>query len=249
MPLPKIGYPTYELELPSTGKKIKYRPFLVKEEKVLLLTLEERPQPGEDKEKWDKWEDQVKLAVKDLIKNCVISRINVEDLPSFDLEYLFMKIRAAAIGEIIVLTVTCDDDGVTQVDVPIDVNKIEVKKNPDHTNKWMISDDVGIVMKYPSMDRFIDSEFLNKDIKTDELFEFIAEHIDQVFEGDEVQDSADMSKKEVVEWLQTFTSAQFEGFETFYKTMPKYQHTFTATNPNTGVESEYTLEGMSSFFA
>ena len=169
MALPKIGIPTYELELPSTGKTVKYRPFLVKEEKVLLLALE-----SED-------EAQIASAVKDLIKSCVISRIKVNDLPTFDLEYLFLRIRAAAVGEIITMKILCRDDEKTRVDAKIDINEVEVIKDPEHTNKIMLTDDTGILMKYPSMDRFIEAEFLNKDIKTEEVFNFIADHIDQIF--------------------------------------------------------------------
>ena len=151
MALPKLGYPTFELDLPSTGKSVKYRPFLVKEEKVLLLALE-----SED-------EKQITSAVKDLIKNCVLSRIKVEDLPSFDLEYLFLKIRAASIGEIINLTVTCLDDNETQVEATIDINEVEVFKPEGHNRKIMFDDEFGIVMNYPSMQQFIDREFLKKD--------------------------------------------------------------------------------------
>ena len=155
MALPKVGYPTYELELPSNGKTVKYRPFIVKEEKVLLLALE-----SED-------EKEVKQAVKDLIKNCVLSRIKVEELPSFDLEYLFMRIRAAAVGEVITMNVTCRDDNKTQVEKRININEIEVFKTEGHTNKIMLTDTMGIIMKYPSMDRFIETEFLDKSVKTE----------------------------------------------------------------------------------
>lgn len=237
MALPKVGYPTYELQLPSNGKTIKYRPFIVKEEKVLLLALE-----SED-------EKEVKQAVKDLIKNCVLTRIKVEDLPSFDLEYLFMHIRAAAVGEIIKLTVTCKDDGKTQVEHQVNINDIHVVKPEGHTNRIMISDTMGIMMKYPSMDRFIETEFLDKSVKTEEVFEFIAESIDQIFDTEEVWDSSTTSKKEMIEWVETLTAMQFEKIQQFYETMPKLQHTFTVRNPNTGEESEYTVEGMQNFFA
>jgi len=237
MALPKVGYPTYELELPSNGKTIKYRPFIVKEEKVLLLALE-----SED-------EKEVKQAVKDLIKNCVQTRIKVDDLPSFDLEYLFMRIRAAAVGEIITLNVTCKDDGKTQVEARININDINVTKPEGHTNKVMLTDTMGIIMKYPSMDRFVETEFLGKNIKTEEVFEYIAESIDQIFDGEEVWDSSTTSKKEMVEWVETLTAKQFEAIQNFYETMPKLEHTFKVTNPNTGEVSEYTVEGMQNFFA
>ena len=237
MALPKVGYPTYELELPSNGKTVKYRPFIVKEEKVLLLALE-----SED-------EKEVKQAVKDLIKNCVLSRIKVEELPSFDLEYLFMRIRAAAVGEVITMNVTCKDDNKTQVEKRININEIEVFKTEGHTNKIMLTDTMGIIMKYPSMDRFIETEFLDKSVKTEEVFEFIAESIDQIFDVEEVWDSSTTSKKEMVEWVETLTAKQFEEIQKFYETMPKLQHKFTVKNPNTDEESEYTIEGLQNFFA
>lgn len=237
MALPKIGYPTFELELPSTGKTVKYRPFIVKEEKVLLLALESEE------------EGQIREAVKNLIKNCVLSRIKVDELPSFDLEYLFLRIRAASVGEVVTMNVVCKDDNETQVEVSIDLNTVEVFKPEGHTNKIMISDTMGILMKYPSMDRFIDAEFLNKDIKTEEVFEFIADSIDQVFDESEVWDSSTTSRKEMVEWVETLTNKQFEDIQKFYETMPKLQHKFTAVNPKTGVESDYMIEGMQNFFA
>lgn len=237
MSLPKVGYPTYELQLPSNNKTIKYRPFIVKEEKILLLALE-----SED-------EKEVKQAVKNLIKNCVLTRIKVEELPSFDLEYLFMKIRAAAVGEVITMNVTCKDDGKTQVEKKININEIEVFKPEGHSNKIMLTNTMGIIMKYPSMDRFIETEFLDKSVKTDEVFEFIAESIDQIFDSEEVWDSSTSSKKEMIEWVETLTAKQFEEIQKFYETMPKLQYKFTVKNPNTEEESEYVIEGLQNFFA
>ena len=160
MALPKVGYPTYELELPSTGKTVKYRPFLVKEEKVLLMALE-----GKD-------EKHIISAVKDLIKNCVISRIKVDTLPSFDLEYLFLKIRAASIGELITLTVTCQDDNETKVEAFINIDDVEVLKPEGHDTKIHLSDDMGIIMRYPSMQQFVDRELLQKEMKTEEAVSY-----------------------------------------------------------------------------
>jgi len=237
MALPKLGVPTYEMELPSNGKSVKYRPFLVKEEKVLLLALE-----SED-------DKQISAAVKDLIKGCVLSRIKVEELPAFDLEYLFLKIRAAAVGEIISMNITCLDDGKTVVETDIDINTVEVFKPEGHTNKIMLDDTIGIIMKYPSMDRFIEAEFLNKDVKTEEVFDFVADCIDQVYQGDNVWDMTTVTKKELKAWIETFTTKQFEQISNFYETMPKLRHEFKVTNPNTGVESTYTIEGLQSFFA
>ena len=237
MALPKLGYPTYELELPSNGKTVKYRPFLVKEEKVLLMALESQD------------EKQVTSAVKDLIKNCVISRIKVDSLPSFDLEYMFLKIRAASIGEVINLTVTCLDDNETKVEAEININEIEVFKPEGHNSKIMFDDKTGIVMKYPSMKQFIEREFLQKDMGTEEVYNFIAESIDQIFTEDEVFDSSTTTKKEFRTFVENLTTKQFEKIQQFYTTSPKLTHKFTVVNPNTGKESEYTIEGLQSFFA
>ena len=237
MALPKLGVPTYELILPSTGKTVKYRPFLVKEEKLLLLAMES------DNEK------EVVSAVKNLLKNCIVSRIKIDQLPSFDLEYVFLKIRAASVGEVIEMTVTCTDDSETTTTANIDLSTIEVEKSDDHSTKIMLNDDTGIIMKYPSMDRFIESQLLNKDIRTEEVFDFIAENIDSIFQGEEVYDSTTTTKKEFREFVEKLTSKQFESIQHFYETMPKLTHSFSVVNPNTGVECEYTIEGLQSFFA
>ena len=222
MALPKLGYPTYELELPSTGKSVKYRPFLVKEEKVLLLALE-----AED-------EKQVIGAVKDLLKNCVISRIKVDTLPSFDLEYLFLKIRAASIGEVITLNVTCLDDNETKVEAQININDVEVVKPKGHNSKIMFDDTTGIIMKYPSMKQFIDREFLQKDMNTEQVYDFIAESIDQIFDAEEVYDSTTTTKKEFRTFVDGLTTKQFEKIQQFYVTCPRsvsYTHLTLPTTP------------------
>ena len=237
MALPKIGYPTYELELPSTGKTVKYRPFLVKEEKVLLMALE-----SED-------EKQVIGAVKDLLKNCIISRIKIDSLPSFDLEYLFLKIRAASIGETISVTVTCLDDNETQAEAKININEVEVFKPEGHDSKIMFDDKTGIVMRYPSMKEFIDREFLQKEMKTDQVYDFIADSIDQIFDDEEVYDSSTTTKKEFRTFVDSLTTKQFEKIQQFYSTCPKLSHSFKVVNPKTGKESDYTIEGLQSFFA
>tara|TARA_Y100000114_G_scaffold91540_1_gene85019 strand:+ start:384 stop:1097 length:714 start_codon:yes stop_codon:yes gene_type:complete len=237
MALPKLGYPTFELELPSTGKTIKYRPFLVKEEKVLLLALDSKD------------EKQVINAVKDLIKNCVTTRIKVDTLPSFDLEYLFLKIRGASIGENIILTVTCLDDNETQVEATINIDEVEVFKPEGHDKKIMFDDKTGIVMKYPSMKEFVEREFLQKEMKTEEVYDYIADSIDQIFDDEEVYDSSTTTKKEFRTFVDSLTTKQFEKIQQFYTTCPKLSHTFKVVNPNTGKESEYTVEGLQSFFA
>ena len=237
MALPKLGVPQYELTLPSTGKTVKYRPFLVKEEKLLLLALE-----SED-------EKEIVTAVKNTLKACVISRIKIDQLPSFDLEYLFLKIRSAAVGEVIEMTVTCTDDRETTTVARINIDDVEVEKPEGHTNKIMLDGETGIVMKYPSMDRFIESQFLDKNVGTDEVFAFIAEHIDQIFQGEDVYDSSTTSKKEFREFVEGLTTKQFEAIQKFYETMPRLTHSFTVINPNTGNECNYTIEGLQSFFA
>jgi len=237
MALPKLGYPTYELELPSTGKTLKYRPFLVKEEKVLLMALEAKD------------EKQIINAVKDLIKNCVITRIKVDTLPSFDLEYLFLKIRGASIGENITLTVTCLDDNETQVETNININDVEIFKPEGHDSKIMFDDKTGIVMRYPSMKEFVDKEFLQKEMKTEDVYGFIADSIDQIFDDEEVYDSSTTTKKEFRSFVDSLTTKQFEKIQKFYETSPKLSHTFKVVNPKTGKESSYTIEGLQSFFA
>ena len=237
MALPKLGVPTYELTLPSTGKTVKYRPFLVKEEKVLLLALES------DNEK------EVIAAVKNTLRACVLSRVKVDQLPSFDLEYLFLKIRAAAVGEVIEMTVTCTDDNETQAKASINIDEVQVTKDDEHSRKIMLTDDMGIMINYPSMDRFIESQFLNKDLDPEHIFNFIAEHIEQIFDGEDVHDSTTTTKKEFREFVEGLTSKQFESIQKFYETMPRLLHTFKVLNPNTGNECEYTIEGLQSFFA
>ena len=236
MALPIVWIPTYELNLPSTGKAIKYRPFVVKEEKVLLLALE-----SED-------ETEIKNAVKDLIKNCVQTKIKVDDLPSFDLEYIFLRIRAASVSEEITMKVTCRDDNTTEMEVSINLNEVEIFKPEGHSNKIMLDGVTGLVMKYPGMDRFVDSEFLNKVIKTDEVFDFIADSVDQIFNDEEVWDSSTTSKKEMIEFIEGLTAKQFESIQNFYETMPRLLHKFTVINPKTEMESEYTIEGLQNFF-
>ena len=182
-------------------------------------------------------------------KNCVLSRIKVDQLPIFDLEYLFLNIRGASIGESLSLTVTCQDDNETKVDVKVSINDIQVFKPEGHSTKIEFDDTFGVVMTYPSMQRFIDLDFLQKDLNTEEVFELIAESIEQIYQGEDVYDTTTTSKKEFREFVDSLTTKQFEAIQQFYETSPKLRHTFKVTNPKTGVESEYTLEGLQSFFA
>ena len=237
--LPSLSVPSYELALPSTGKTIKYRPFLVREEKLLLLAME-----SEDPK-------EIESAVKDTLKSCITSRgVKIDSLASFDLEYLFLKIRSVSAGEDIKMKVTCQDDGVTQVSVDISIDDIQVQKPEGHTNKIMLQDDVGLIMKYPGIDQFIQITLLNKDLTTtDELFTLIAKCVDQIFQGEEVWDSADLKLEQIVNFLDGMTQQQFEKVQQFFETMPVLKHDIEITNPNTGVTSTYTLEGLQSFFA
>jgi len=240
MPLPKISTPTYELELPSTGKTIKYRPFLVKEEKILILALE-----SEDTK-------QITTAIKQVLKDCILTRgIKIEELPTFDIEYIFLNVRGKSIGEAIELIITCSDDGTTEVPVKIYVDEIQVQKDPEHKQEIRLDDSLVLKMKYPSLDQFIKNnfDFTNNDLSSiDKSFEIIASCIDMVYSADETWAAADCTKKELNDWIETFNANQFKEIEKFFNTMPKLAHTFKVKNPNTGIESEVTLEGLTSFF-
>ena len=239
MPLPKISTPTYELELPSTGKPIKYRPFLVREEKLLVLAME-----SEDSK-------QITNAIKTVIKNCIETRgIKVEALPTFDIEYLFLNIRGKSVGEEVELSIICPDDGQTTVPVKILLDDIVVVKDPEHNNKIKLDDSLMMEMKYPSLDQFIKSNFdFNSDDVVNQSFDLISSCIDKIYNEEEVWDTRDVTKKELEEFLDQMNSSQFKQIEKFFETMPKLSHTLKVTNPNTGVESEIVLEGLTSFFA
>ena len=238
MPLPKIATPTYELELPSTGKTIKYRPFLVKEEKVLVIALE-----SEDTK-------QITNAIKAVLKNCVLTKgIKVENLPTFDIEFLFLNIRGKSVGEEIEVNIVCPDDGETNVPVFIDLDSIQVEKDDDHTNQIKLDDDLMMEMKYPSLEQFIKNNFdFQEGNQMDQSFELIATCIDKIYNEDEVWATADCTKKEVKEFLESMNSSQFKEIEKFFESMPKLKHTIEVTNPNTKVKSEVVLEGLASFF-
>jgi len=239
MPLPKIATPTYELELPSTGQSIQYRPFLVKEEKVLVIALE-----SEDNK-------QITTAIKAVLKNCVLTKgIKVDHLPTFDIEFLFLNIRGKSVGEELEVNIICPDDEETQVPVVIDLDDIKVQKDENHTNKIKLDASLMMEMKYPSLDQFIKSNFdFNDKNAMDQSFDLIAGSIDKIYTEDEVWATADCTKKEVKEFLESMNSSQFKKIESFFDTMPKLSHTIKVTNPKTKVESEVVLEGLASFFA
>ena len=236
MPLPKIVTPSYELKLPSNGKKISYRPFLVKEEKILILAIES------DSLK------EISRSIKDILKNCILTKgIKVDELPTFDIEYLFLNIRSRSIGESIELVVTCPDDGETKVNTTIYIDEIEVKKNKEHSTDIKIDDTYTMRMKYPSLDEFIDENF-NFEGQSDNSFDIIASCIDMVFSEEEAWEAKDCTKKELIEFVEQMNSAQFKEVEKFFDTMPQLSHQIEVQNPKTKVKSTVTLEGLASFF-
>ena len=238
MPLPKIATPTYSLVLPSTEKEINYRPFLVKEEKLLVLALE-----SEDTK-------QITTAIKAVIKSCIQTKgIKVELLPTFDIEYLFLNIRGKSVGESLDVNIICPDDEKTNVPVTIDLDEIKVKKTEGHSNKVKLDNTLMMELKYPSLDEFIKSNFDFKDENAmEQSFNLIASCIDKIYNEEEVWVAADCTKKEIKEFLESMNSSQFKKIEEFFTTMPKLSHTIKVTNPNTKVESEVVLEGLASFF-
>jgi len=239
MPLPKIATPTFELEIPSIKKTIKYRPFLVKEEKVLILAME-----SEDPK-------QIAESVKTVITNCILTKgIKVADLATFDIEYMFLNIRGKSVGENIDVLITCPDDNQTQVPVSIDIDDIQVIYNEKHTRDIKLDSEYTLRMRYPSMQEFIKNNFSQTaNVSVDDTFDMIASCIEQVYSEEESWASSDVTKKELLDFVEQFTSKQFKEIEKFFETMPKLSHTVKLNNPNTGVESEVILEGLTSFFA
>ena len=239
MPLPKISTPTYELELPSTGKTIKYRPFLVKEEKLLVLALE-----SDDSK-------EITNAIKAVLKDCIQTRgVKVETLPTFDIEYLFLNIRGKSVGEDIEVSVLCPDDGETYAEVQISIDEIEVVKDKEHNKQIKIDDKLMMEMRYPSLDQFVKSNFsFNGDNQVDQSFDLIASCIDKIYSEEEAWTSDDFTKKEVTEFLEQMNSSQFKDIESFFATMPKLRHEVEVLNPKTKKSSKVVLEGLASFFA
>ena len=215
MPLPKIATPTYELVLPSTDQTIQFRPFLVKEEKLLVLALE-----SEDNK-------QITTAIKSVLKNCVLTKgIKVEQLPTFDIEFLFLNIRGKSVGEELEVNIVCPDDGTTQVTVDINLDDIQVQKNEEHNKQIKLDDNLMMEMKYPSLDQFIKNNFdFNEKNQMDQSFQLIASCIDKIYSEEEVWATADCTKKEVNDFLEQMNSGQFKLIETFFETMPKLSHT------------------------
>ena len=240
MPLPTVATPTYELKLPSSNKKIKYRPFLVKEEKVLIIALESKSQT------------EITNAVKDVLKQCILTKdVNVDSLPTFDIEYIFLNIRAKSIGEAIKVLVTCPDDGETEVPVTIYVDEIKVVKSKEHKTDIVLDDNMTLRMKYPSINQFIETNFdTNEDPKesVNKTFKIISECIDQIYTQEDAWDAKDYTPEERVEFIEQLNSKQYKEVEKFFSTMPKLSHKIEITNPNTKKKSTVVLEGLADFF-
>ena len=241
MPLPKIATPTYELVLPSTGKTIKYRPFLVKEEKILILALESQSTK------------EITNAIKQVLKDCIVTKgIKVEELPTFDIEYIFLNVRGKSVGESLDLIITCGDDGETQVPVTVFIDQIKVEEDPEHKRDIQLDTDLVLRMKYPSLDQFIKTNFdfsaEQSSSNIERSFDVISSCIDVIFNSEESWSAVDSTKKELTDWIETLTPNQFKEIEKFFDTMPRLSHTVKVTNPKTKVESDVALEGLTSFF-
>ena len=241
MPLPKINTPTHELVLPSTGKKIKYRPFLVREEKILVMAME-----SEDMK-------QITTAIVDILNNCILTRgVKVEKLSTFDIEYLFLNVRSKSVGETVEVNVTCPDDGETQVQMEIDIDSIRVRKDKTHKNTVKLDDNLSMKLKYPSLNEFIGNNFDASDTTRSEVtqsLDMIISCIDMIYNEEESWSATDSTKKELSEFIEQLNTKQFKEIENFFATMPKLSYTIKVKNPNTKVESEVVLEGLASFFS
>ena len=240
MPLPKISTPTYELELPSSGETITYRPFLVREEKLLVLAME-----SDDTK-------SITRAIKEVLKSCIKTKIKVEALPTFDIEYLFLNIRGKSVGEEVEVTVTCPDDDKTEVELVIPIDQIQVKRSDDHNETIRLDDQLTMKMKYPSLDQFIQTNFDISDKKStsqiEQSFSLIAACIDTIYSEEEAWTTAECTKKELQEFLEQLSSSQFQEIEQFFETMPKLSYEIDVTNPKTKKKSTVLLEGLASFF-
>ena len=240
MPLPTIETPTYELKLYSSNKKVKYRPFLVKEEKVLIIALESKDQSA------------ITNAVKEVLKKCILTKgIDVDNLPTFDIEHLFLNIRAKSIGEDIKLTVTCPDDGETKVPVTIYVDEIKISKPRGHSKDVVLDDNMTLRMKYPSLNQFIENNFDTEDeaeTMVDKTFKVVADCMDTIFTGEDAWDAKDYTPSERLEFVEQLNSQQYKKVEKFFSTMPKLSHTIEVVNPNTKKKGSIILEGLADFF-
>jgi len=237
MALPTLDVPIYEMVVPSTDEKIKYRPFLVKEEKVLLIAMES----GEN--------EDIIQAVKQIVSECIFNKLKLGNMPMFDIEYMFLRIRSKSVGEVSKLKILCPDDRETYVNVEVDLTKVEVQVDDEHTNKIELSDEMGVIMKYPSIDSFSTSGI--SDITADNMIDVVAACIAQIYDkkGEEVFDSKDSTKKELVDFVEQLNATQFQDIQKFFDTMPKLRHTVKVKNPKTKKESKVELSGLNDFFA
>ena len=239
MPLPKINTPTYQLTLPSNNKKIKYRPFLVREEKILILALES----GDAK--------QISSSIVDIMADCIETKgVDITKLPSFDIEYLFLNIRAKSVGETVEVVITCPDDKKTTVDTTINIDDIKIKKTPGHKNIIKLDDTYSMKLKYPSMQQFIDANFDTDDegSQVAQSINMLSTCIDMIYDEEESWDAADSSPDELNSFIEQLNTKQFKEVESFFETMPKLEHIVEVTNPKTGKTSKVKLEGLASFF-
>jgi hypothetical protein len=237
MALPKLNTPTYELEVPSTDEKIKYRPFLVKEEKILLMAMES----GENKD--------IVQAVKDIVSECTFGKLNLGTLPMFDVEYIFLNIRSKSVGEVSKLNLLCPDDKKTYASVEVDLSEVKVQVGDDHTNKIELSDEMGIIMTYPNIDSFVDTGITT--ITASNMIDVIGSCVLQIYEqkGAKIYEAKDQTKKELTEFIESMNTTQFKQVQKFFDTMPKLKHEVTIKNPKTKKESKMTLTGLNDFFA
>ena len=237
MALPKLNTPTYELEVPSTDEKLKYRPFLVKEEKILMLAME------------SKENTQIIQAVKDIVSTCTFEKLNVSSLPMFDIEYIFLNIRAKSVGEVSKIKLLCPDDKKTYTTVEVNLTEVEVQVDDKHTNKIELTDDMGVIMTYPTIDTF--AEIGIEDINASNMLDVVASSILQIYEqkGEKVYNSKDQTKKELTEFVESMNSSQFKKVQDFFETMPKLKHTVKVANPKTKKTSDVILTGLNDFFA
>lgn len=238
MPLPKISTPTYELEIPSTKKKIRYRPFLVKEEKILIIAMESQS------------DTEIANAVKDVLSTCILTKdVKVDTLSTFDIEYLFLNIRGKSVGEDVEVLVTCPDDNKTKVPIRINLDDIKIITHDDHKRDIKLDDSLSMRMRYPSINEFIKSNFSTSEVKSEDTFDLIISCIEQIFNDEESWSTSDCTKEEMNDFLDQLNSNQFKEIEKFFDTMPKLSHTLTVNNPNTKVKSDVKLEGLAAFFA
>ena len=237
MALPRLNTPTYELEVPSTDEKIKYRPFLVKEEKILLMAMESKDNA------------QIINAVKDIVSSCTFEKLNVATMPMFDMEYIFLNIRAKSVGEVSKLKILCPDDKKTYASVELDLTKVEVQVGDDHSNKIELTDDMGIIMTYPTIDSFLESGI--ETVNANNMLDIIGSCVLQIYEqkGEKVYQAKDQTKKELTEFIESMNSGQFKKLQSFFDTMPKLTHTIQVKNPKTKKTSDVKLTGLNDFFA